>query len=113
MELGAMWYFYKEMQRKNFVGADRYYHCMAHCTATTLGPNGVLVSLVVGLAREAIDFPWNMVKKQKKTGQRMTLPQSWSDCRNDRHANELGRNTPPNRSCDQQCRPLAPPGFAP
>lgn len=64
---------------------------MAHCTATKLGPNGVITSILVGFGREAIDFPWNTLKKQKKTGQSMTVPQSWNDCRRDLNAKGLGQ----------------------
>jgi hypothetical protein len=113
MELGAMWYYYKEMKDKNFIGADKYYHCMAHCTASALGPEGIFVSLIVGYGREVIDYPKNIAKKNPKTHKGMTPSQSWKDCIEDLDANAWGRNGPPNQPCTDRCKIFAPKGLTP
>lgn len=63
--LSAMWTQYQGMKKKNFKGADKYYHCMAHCQASWMSGTGLVMSLIVGYGREIIDFPKNIVKKNR------------------------------------------------
>jgi Zn-dependent M16 (insulinase) family peptidase len=87
-----MWYYYDEMRDKNWIGADAYYHCLGSCKAARYaGPD---VALVLGFAREATDW---------------LRGNEWSN--DDISANLCGIFSSPLQSCEDRCRPLAPPGM--
>jgi hypothetical protein len=91
---GIMVYYWGQMVKKNWKGADPYYHCLASCKAAkTVGPD---VSFNLGLFREASDLA---------RGGR------WSDSKNDLKSNMQGITCPPKQSCIDRCRPLAPKGM--
>ncbi len=59
--LQSLWDRYQDMKASNTKGADRYFHCLAHCEAASKGPGGQLASKIIGQAREVADL-------QKYTG---------------------------------------------
>ena len=111
LSLGALWFYYQKMRDVNFIGADKYYHCIAHCTATKVGPVGSLISGLVSNGREWVDFPHNLLKDPPGPDGPMDVFDSWEDCSLDINANEVGRNTPPNKTCEEGCQQFRPPGF--
>jgi RHS repeat-associated protein len=103
-DIGAMKDFidnYREMRRRNTIGADPYFHCMANCQASNRGPIGAAVASVISEGREIYDqyVPWK----------RDTLEQ----CNADRAANRQGRRNSQNQnqSCEQRCGSLRPKGL--
>jgi uncharacterized protein RhaS with RHS repeats len=92
--LGHLWYGYKEMRDKNVKGADRYYHCLAHCEANKASP---ATARAVGYGREAVDIGVNFCRRKN------TAKEQWKDAKEDMKANQHGWNCPENKSCEEQC----------
>ena len=93
----AIWHFwknYREMRKARTIGADKFFHCMAHCQAAKEGPVGYGLSNVVGEGRELWD---EYIKRDSR-----------SECDNDRAANERGREGDKNKLCKEICKPLKP-----
>lgn len=88
---------FNQMKESNTVGADKYYHCIAHCRATKEGPGGEFMSIIGGYGKEAKDV----------------FKYGPSDCAEDLAANEQGRNAGSSQSCIDQCNSLRPPGLPP
>jgi hypothetical protein len=51
----GFWRDYGKMKEANTKLSDKYFHCLAHCLATTKGPYGETVSRFIGWAREVTD----------------------------------------------------------
>lgn len=106
----ALWDFwknYRSMKDANTIGADKYFHCKAHCQAAKEGPVGKGISVVIGEGREYFDEyinnPLKGIPKDKNV----------KDCNEDREANRRGREGDKNKPCSQTCSPLRPPGLDP
>ena len=41
-----------DMERHNFVGGDKFYHCLAMCESASLGPVQASIAVTAGIARE-------------------------------------------------------------
>jgi hypothetical protein len=105
--LGVMWGNYQEMRDRNFRGADRYYHCMAHCEATLMGSAGTATSHVIEFGREFVDFWTNIYNPRKQ----IDPFSSWKDCSADMAANAQGRGRSGQGTCRERCMSLAPRGL--
>ncbi len=94
----------EEMTRRNWKGNDKYHHCKANCEATRLGPVGLAVAILGSLYREVRQGVPDIVQGNYKPG----------DAAEDMKANEQGRRgalEQPNKSCQDICANLAPPGY--
>ena len=49
------WSNYRAMREANTIGADKYFHCKAHCQACRRGPTGFLASTIAAGGREYFD----------------------------------------------------------
>lgn len=88
-------------------GADRYFHCMANCEASSRGPGGELAAKLMSIGRETFDSVKNVVKG-------MSWRDSIADCRGDMAANRVGQQAGhAGERCYDACRPLRPRGFNP
>lgn len=67
-----------EMQRRNIIGSDKYYHCMANCRSSRRSLGGKFFAEFVSEAREFV--------------QEHVVGESKAECDLDRAANEVGRN---------------------
>ncbi len=104
----ALWDFwknYRNMRDANTIGADKYFHCMAHCQAAKEGPVGYGLSVIGGEGRELLDEYINNPRKG------MTKNENVKDCNADRDANSRGREGDPKKSCSETCAPFRPPGL--
>ncbi|MDM8005916.1 MAG: RHS repeat-associated core domain-containing protein, partial [Phycisphaerae bacterium] len=85
----AMWRNFKRMQERGWIGADKYYHCMANCQATNMGPGGAFAAVVISFLRTNVRSRW-------------TEPDDW---RNDAKANKCGQQ---GGDCAKVCSPFIP-----
>jgi RHS repeat-associated protein len=85
----AMWRNFKRMQARGWIGADKYYHCMANCEATNEGPGGAAAAKVISFLRTNARSRW-------------TEPEDW---RNDAKANRCGQQ---GGDCQRVCAPFVP-----
>jgi YD repeat-containing protein len=97
---------YEDMRTANTIGADKYFHCLAHCQATRTGPCGEAVSRGGGVLREVLDFPKNILEGLPPTA-------SLLDCMADEEANEWGREGDPALTCARVCDVFRPAGLPP
>mgnify|MGYP003650656129 CR=1 FL=1 len=91
-----LWRGYSRMKEANTKLSDKYFHCIAHCMATSRGPVGEAVSYFVGWAREASDS----IKKGDSDEQVAA----------DYLANSMGRFAAKNMDCGD-CWKLIPNGL--
>jgi RHS repeat-associated protein len=96
---GDLYRNYRDMRDANTIGADKYFHCMAHCQAARRGLGGRDASEFFGEGRELFD---EYVKRDSR-----------SECDADRRANKQGRESDPNTPCSEVCSPLRPNGLSP
>ena len=83
-----------ELNFRNVVKADKFFHCMANCEAAKLGPYGKKRAKELSDAREDLqDF--------LAGGQ---CPARIKDRKEDQKANRQGRETRPNESCLKTCK---------
>jgi len=89
--LGAqdMWSNYARLRQRQWIGADKWYHCMANCQATNRGPGGALAAEIISFGRTNISS-------------RIREPGDW---RNDDRANKCGQQ---GGNCQQVCAPFVP-----
>jgi RHS repeat-associated protein len=88
---------YNEMVKKNWRGADKYYHCRANCEATKLGLAGELTAVVISNVREITD--------QIRKGDSPEV------CEADQVANRTGRSVLPGQQCEYVCSGFRPRGM--
>lgn len=96
---------YKEMRGVNLYGADRYFHCLAHCGAASNGTGGELASKLVSVLRENYDMSKGLV-----TG--TSVETIMSDCFADTYINRegfLGRGS--GTRCMDHCARFKPRGL--
>lgn len=94
-----LWSNYQSMKEANTIGADKYFHCVGHCEASREGSAGVIVSQLLGDAREVFDF---LVKLDSR-----------AECRADLAANQTGRSSNSSVSCKDACSQFRPKGLNP
>jgi hypothetical protein len=92
-----LWKQYQEMRDANTIGADKYFHCVAHCNATSLGDIGEFISDMFGELREWLD---ENVKGDPRAA-----------CDADREANKRGRRGA-GKNCKEECAALRPRGLS-
>jgi len=90
---------YRKMRDANTIGADKYFHCMANCEASSRGVGGDLAAKVIGEARELLD--------QYVKGDPIEA------CNADRAANAQGRAGATKGTCASACGNLRPPSMGP
>ena len=89
---------YHKMRDANTKGADKYFHCMAHCRASRSGPYAAGFAEHLGNAREVWD---QHVKGYPR----------W-DSVSDQAANAAGRNGPLSMPCEAVCSQFRPAGLS-
>jgi len=85
------WDNFRKMREGKIKNSDKYYHCMANCEATKLGPLGEAMAELISMLREALDLLKGDTSK---------------DCVEDLDANEWGREGAkenPNENCNSIC----------
>lgn len=100
-----------EMVDANVKGADKFFHCMANCEASSRGSGGEAAAKIMSYGREATDTVRNVLPKEL-TGKGMTFEASLKDSRADMAANRVGFDA--GRSgerCLDACRPFRPRGL--
>ena len=90
---------YMAMRSKNFIGADKFYHCVTHCEAAKRGAGGSDMAYMLGEIREYFDL---YIKGD-----------SISAVDADRDANRHGLNVCEDVACDEHCAKYMPEGFKP
>ena len=80
-----LWRQYDKMKSANTRHSDKYFHCLAHCLATSRGGTGETLSHLIGWAREVADS-----KLKGDTSQDVT---------SDEIANSFGRAAAESGSC--------------
>lgn len=91
----------REMQDADTQGADKYFHCKAHCEAQQEGLGGTVVSHVGGIAREARNLGSAVYRRKLLFGPEGEL----SDMRRDMRANAAGRSAARSgEHCATACR---------
>jgi RHS repeat-associated protein len=93
---------YSDMRKANTIGADRYFHCKAHCCAAKKGAK--TTAAVLGLVREVCD----MCKNNSDN-----LWKQFIDSAKDMAANEHGLKCPKDKSCEDWCSKYRPNGLDP
>jgi RHS repeat-associated protein len=87
-----------DMQRHNFIGGDKFYHCLAMCEASAKGPVGASVAATAGVAREL--------------NQRYRHGEPAAECAADNAANGRGIAAGlRGQNCAASCGGLMPPGM--
>jgi len=87
-----------EMQAKNWIGADKFYHCMAMCEAASLGEEEAAIAGMAGEAREL--------------NQHYRHGDSKEECDADRAANAAGLKAGlTGQVCSTACSGYKPPGM--
>ncbi len=84
------------MEEAGFIGADKYFHCVANCQATRRGPHGEAMARTLSNSREWLQDRW---------------PGSHNDAAADQEANRAGREgarRDPCGSCDDICFEFRP-----
>jgi hypothetical protein len=100
---------YKEMKAKNTHGADRYYHCLAHCESASNGAGGQLASKIISEARENYDLAVGLLASPF-TGN--SLETILSDCFADTYINTEGfRGGSSGTRCMDHCARFRPRGL--
>lgn len=92
----SMWHNYQSLRDANFIGIDKYFHCMGNCQAAQWGRPGALAAAMISELREDSDF-WR--------GRPL-----W-DSMEDMRANEVGRCGW--IDCRKTCSRYLLPGFTP
>ena len=95
---------YVEMRIANTKGADKFFHCMANCEASSRGPGGQDAAQMISDERERSDFGRNVNK--------LGFAEALRDCRADNVANRVGRDA--GRSgerCYDACERFRPRGL--
>ena len=77
---------YQDMKEANTIGADKYFHSKANCTAAQRGEIASLIARGISELRELTDSFKNIYFKG------MTKIESEKDSMEDRQANDFGRN---------------------
>ncbi len=54
-----MWKTYKEMKKANTKNSDKYFHCLANCRATNIGPGGKRATEDISNFREWYQEPFD------------------------------------------------------
>ena len=89
--------YYHKMKKDNYVGSDKYYHCIANCKAASRGPGGDLASCLISAGREASDIPKNKFRGEE------------NDTMEDMVANDVGRGGGRRGvSCSNTCERFRP-----
>lgn len=87
-----------EMQAKNWIGADKFYHCMAMCEAASLGEEEAAIAGMAGEARELNQHYRHGDPKE--------------ECDADRAANAVGLKAgSAGQVCSTACNGYKPPGM--
>ena len=108
---------YQNMKTDNTIGNDKYFHCMAHCEASSTGIGGVATSEVVGIGREVTDSfrpsKWNTaINKTGSVGG--AYDYMMQDSKSDLDANRTGQNgASQGNSCYSVCSIYVVPGINP
>ncbi|MBI5806318.1 hypothetical protein HZA73_09755 [candidate division TA06 bacterium] len=89
---GIMYYYYQQMIKMNWKGADAYFHCLGSCEAAKWA--GPYTSLYWGVFRELTDE---------------IRGKGWSG--EDIKSNIQGINCPLSQTCKEKCKPLVPKGM--
>ena len=89
---------YKKMREANTIGADKYFHCMANCEASS---HDDLFDFFDELAAEVISELRELYGEYLKGD-------SPKDCDEDREANHHGQNVPEGVSCEEWCAQFRP-----
>ena len=87
---------------------DNYYHCIGNYDAAQRGTLGSATASAIGLGRELIDYPKNVLRKGK------TFQQANDDFRNDMRVNADGRQMSQSgqyRSASEACDKYRPDGY--
>ena len=98
-----------EMQKQGTT-IDNYYHCVGNYDAAQRGTLGSATAGAIGLGRELIDYPKNVLLKGK------TFQQANDDFRNDMAVNTDGRQMAQSgqyRSAYEACDKYRPTGYDP
>ena len=98
-----------EMQKQGTT-IDNYYHCVGNYDAAQRGALGSVTAGTIGLGRELIDYPKNVLLKGK------TFQQANDDFRNDMAVNADGRQMAQSgqyRSAYEACDKYRPAGYDP
>jgi RHS repeat-associated protein len=102
-------------QEKNIPGSDKYYHCMAHCEGSRIGP---AASEFLEDAGDWFEYYGDVKPRPEnlRDWETFELGEPDSECDLDRSANDRGRSGDPKTPCEQVCdvyRQLAPPDWTP
>jgi serum amyloid A protein len=104
----------RAMEAENTHGADRYFHCTAHCEAASRGPGGQAASRVVGQLREETDLVIGQLKGMLPTADPFNaivgLAAGFSDLHVNRIGYEAGRG---GLRCSDACDRFRPRGMPP
>ncbi len=84
-----MWLNYQRMEQRQWIGADKYYHCMANCQATNRGLGGSMAAKVISFIRT------NVISRFRE-------PEDWQ---NDDKANKCGQK---GGDCNARCAQFIP-----
>ncbi|TXH67914.1 MAG: hypothetical protein E6Q88_10285 [Lysobacteraceae bacterium] len=88
----------RDMQRHNFIGGDKFYHCLAMCESASLGPVEASVAVTAGVVRE--------LNQQYRHGEPP------NECAQDNRANGQGIAAGLRKqNCVSSCKNLMPPGM--
>jgi RHS repeat-associated protein len=93
---------YRDMRKANTIGADKYFHCLAHCCSAKKGAKQT--AAIIGLARELCDICRNKSDN---------LLKEFLDSMSDMEANQHGLNCPKDKSCKDWCAKYRPKGLDP
>lgn len=85
----------KEMEKKNVINSDNYYHRLGMCDASQIGGNGYLAGLGLGVLKELYDF---IVKTKDGIPVKDILSDSYKDMKNNIEGANYGLNNP-DKSC--------------
>ncbi|MCG3197195.1 MAG: hypothetical protein GHCLOJNM_01680 [bacterium] len=91
-------HYYRLMKEANFIGADKYFHCMAHCESKKQCGAGD-IARDYGRKREVIDSWLNWFRGKP------------NDSESDIAANDLGLACPSDKECKDQCDSVRPKGL--
>lgn len=93
---------YRDMRKANTVGADKYFHCLAHCCSAKKGAKQT--AAILGLVREICD-----VCRNKSDN----LLKEFVDSMSDMEANQHGLDCPKDKPCNDRCSKCRPKGLDP
>ena len=92
---------YLAMRKANVIGADKYFHCIAHCKVAKLYSPGMAKWL--GILREVTDNMTKYVNSGLKGKVCKELRDQLSDSKEDLKANKTGYTSPSSKSCEETC----------